>query len=204
MQDIYHSISHFGRILGSLFYYAPEEEQNQWLITFFQRENWQADVNFLPCEVLERIQTLFTRNPADIAQLAAQFQALFIGPDALPAPPWGSVYLDKDAVIFGASLSEMRDFLLKNRIELSLPVNEPEDHFGLMLMLLAFLAENQPHLVAEYLEQHLLPWTPRFLALLAEQSVSDFYAGLGLLADALLDYWQQAMGLQAKAMPLYR
>ncbi len=204
MQDIYHSIFHFGRILGSLFYYAPQEEQNQWLITFFQQENWQTDVGFLAPQSIERIQTAFMRSTTDVEQLAAQYQQLFIGPNKLPAPPWGSPYLDKDTATVGSSLLGMRDFLLKNRIELSLPRNQPEDHFGLMLMLLAFLAENQPHLLAEYLTQHLLPWSHRFLTLLAEQQISDFYAGLALLADALLNHWQQAMGLQVKVMPLYR
>ncbi|WP_040977176.1 Tat proofreading chaperone DmsD [Necropsobacter massiliensis] len=204
MQDIYHSISHFGRILGSLFYYAPQDEQNQWLITFFQQENWQTDVGFLAPQRIARIQSAFIRSTADVKQLTAQYQQLFVGANKLPAPPWGSAYLDKEATSVASSLLDMRDFLQKNRIELSLPCNQPEDHFGLMLMLLAFLAENQPHLLAEYLTQHLLPWSHRFLTLLAEQQTSDFYAGLALLADALLDYWRQAMGLQVKAMPLYR
>ena len=71
-------------------------------------------------------------------------------------------------------------------------------------MLLAYLAENQPHLLQEYLTQHLLPWSTRFLTLLAEQSESDFYAGLGLLSGALLNHWQQRMSLSVKEMPLYR
>ena len=33
--------------------------------------------------------------------LTEQYQNLFIGPNELLAPPWGSVYLDPECVIFG-------------------------------------------------------------------------------------------------------
>ncbi len=203
MQDIYASMSDFGRILGALFYYPPSETQNLPLLEFFQTEDWQTDVDFLPSDTLAQIQQCFDKT-ADLERLNEQYQTLFIGPNALPAPPWGSVYLDKEAVIFGSSLLELREFMQQNQIGLALSSNEPEDHFGLMLMLLAYLAENQPHLLQEYLTQHLLPWSPRFLTLLAEQPESDFYAGLGLLSGALLNHWQQRMSLSVKEMPLYR
>ena len=35
-----------------------------------------------------------------------EYRRLFVGPQAKVAPPWGSVYLDKDQVIFGASTME--------------------------------------------------------------------------------------------------
>ena len=68
-------------------------------------------------------------------KLNDDYQALFIGPNALPAPPWGSVYLDKEAVIFGSSLLELRNFMRQHGISLQLAQKEPEDHFGLMMMM---------------------------------------------------------------------
>ena len=69
-------------------------------------------------------------------------QRLFIGPWALPAPPWGSVWLDKESVLFGDSTLALRQWMRENGIALEADGNEPEDHFGTVLLLAAWLCEN--------------------------------------------------------------
>ncbi|SMB80215.1 chaperone TorD involved in molybdoenzyme TorA maturation [Pasteurella testudinis DSM 23072] len=205
MDSIQTSISQFGRILGSLFYTAPEQAQNRPLLELFRQDEWQAGCDFLTAAQREQIQHCLTQGIAQgQAQLSEDFQALFIGPNALPAPPWGSVYLDKEAVIFGSSLLELRDFMQRHGISLSLAQNEPEDHFGLMLMMAAWLAENQPQQLGEFLQQHLLPWSGRFLELLTAEQHRTFYCGLGLLSQALLADWQQRLRLDVPKVRLYR
>ncbi len=61
-------------------------------------------------------------------------QRLFIGPWALPAPPWGSVWLDKESVLFGDSTLALRQWMRENGIALEADGNEPEDHFGTVLL----------------------------------------------------------------------
>jgi TorA maturation chaperone TorD len=79
--------------------------------------------------------------PAD-EPLTDAWQRLFIGPYALPAPPWGSVWLDRESVLFGDSTLALRQWMRENGIAFEMQQNEPEDHFGTLLLLAAWLAEN--------------------------------------------------------------
>ncbi len=66
-------------------------------------------------------------------------QRLFIGPYALPSPPWGSVWLDRESVLFGDSTLALRQWMRENGIQFEMQQNEPEDHFGSLLLLAAGL-----------------------------------------------------------------
>lgn len=209
MNPVLTSISQFGRILGSLFYYSPDQAQNQPLLALFAGEQWQSSCDFLPQALLQQLQSDFTDSiKQGMEKLNDDYQALFIGPNALPAPPWGSVYLDKEAVIFGSSLLELRNFMRQHGISLQLAQKEPEDHFGLMMMA-AWLAEDQsannnPQPLAEFLQQHLLPWSGRFLELLSAEQNRTFYCNLALLSQKLLAHWQQELQLEVAEVRLYR
>lgn len=201
MQNSYTQIAQFGRILGSLFYAEPNSEQNQPLVALLQNGDWQSEYQFLNENKRSEIQKNLQNATSE--QLNEAYQALFIGPNALPAPPWGSVYLDKESVLFGDSLLHLRTFLSDNQIAFSLNQNEPEDHIGLMLMLAAYLAEATPHLLKPFFAEHLLPWAYRFLALFNAEN-SPFYQGLGELTEALLREWQKNLEIQPLVLQLYR
>ena len=93
------------RILGAMFYYPPESEQTQALIAAFRQGDWQTQWP-LASEALAPLVPLFSAECEE--SIAEAWQRLFIGPWALPAPPWGSVWLDKESVLFGASTLELR------------------------------------------------------------------------------------------------
>lgn len=192
-------ISTSGRILGSLFYYEPSSEQAKSALNFFKQTDWEAQWGSV-----ENPQIAALIRQGLQQDLSEQYQALFIGPNALPAPPWGSVYLDPEAVIFGNSLLDLRDFLQQNQIAFSANQQEPEDHFGLMLMLSAYLAENKVELLSEFLSRHFLIWSGRYLELLTAQSDYPFYQGLGLLAQSTLNEWQEKLALIIPKVQFYR
>lgn len=53
--------------------------------------------------------------------------------------------------------------------------NEPEDHFGSLLLLTARLAENERHTECEQLlARHLFPWSSRFLDVFIEKLITRF------------------------------
>ena len=106
-------------------------------------------------------------------------------------------------MIFGNSLVELRTFLKTHQIAFSSKENEPEDHFGLMLMLTAYLAENKPELLKEFFAQHLLTWSDRYLQLLAEQADYPFYQGLSLIARQTLQRWKTELALTVPKVQLY-
>ena len=126
------------------------------------------------------------------AGLAREHQRLFVGPAALPAPPWGSVYLDEESVLFGDSTRALQAFAGRHGIALETGQREPLDHFGLVCWLVAHAAEaSDEAAVHELLCEHLLPWSGRFLSLFEEASAgTPFYQAAAGLARLTLDALQ--------------
>ena len=190
MQKTFQQISLYGRLLGASFYYEPSDSRIAGVLDFFSQPTWTEEWE-IPLEekACEKITALI--NQGLTQDLTEQYQNLFIGPNELVAPPWGSVYLDPECVIFGNSLLALRDFLKRHQIAFQAQQDEPEDHIGLMLMLAAYLAETRPHLLVEFLSQHLLTWVPHFLNKLANVENHPFYQGLAQLTLITHDDWKQ-------------
>ncbi|MFU2316727.1 Tat proofreading chaperone DmsD [Rahnella sp. PCH160] len=193
------SISLTGKILGAMLFYPPHSEQVQPVIALLQDSDWMP---MWPCatpEAKARAAELFAQLDASAEDLNDAWQRLFVGPYALPAPPWGSVYLDKESVIFGDSTLALRQWMRVNHIEPHLTQAEPEDHIGLMLMMSAWLAENAPQQLGEFLTAHLLPWAGRYFELLGIKAEHPWYEGVAVLAESTLNGWRQALALEMPA-----
>ena len=80
----------------------------------------------------------------------------------------------------------------------------PEDHIGLMLALLSFLAVERPELVDDFLRDHLLTWAPHYLDTLEEAATHSFYEGLARLTRATLAGIQRERGLVVDVPRFYR
>ncbi|WP_211959058.1 Tat proofreading chaperone DmsD [Budvicia diplopodorum] len=187
------AVSLTGRMLGAVLYYSPDSDDLAPILDLLQHDEWSGE---WPCGEdidIQRAAALISSGlTSDNAEtLAEAYQRLFIGPDALPAPPWGSVYLDHESVIFGDSTLALRNWQAELGIEVQQQQREPEDHIGLLLMLAAWLAESRPEHITPLLAEHLLPWSGRFLALLEEKAEHPFYQGMALLTRIALDDWQQ-------------
>lgn len=136
--------------------------------------------------------------------LAWEYRRLFVGPAAKAAPPWGSVYTDREQVAFGASTLELRAWMRSHGVARLGGEKDPEDHIGLMLALMAWLAQNQPADLDEFLCLHLLPWAGHFLDLMATAAEHPFYEGLARLTRATLDGIQAARDIQVEYPRFYR
>ncbi|HEM8643209.1 TPA: Tat proofreading chaperone DmsD, partial [Enterobacter hormaechei] len=112
--------------------FAPDSEQTAPLVSALTAGDWMQDWP-LAQESLQPVASMF-KNPSDEA-LKDAWQRLFIGPYALPAPPWGSVWLDRESVLFGDSTLALRQWMRENHIAFEIQQNEPEDHFGTLLTL---------------------------------------------------------------------
>lgn len=190
------------RALGALFYYPPDSPQAAPLVEAFRHGEWQASWP-LPDATLEPLAAGFSQPSPE--PLTAAFQRLFIGPDALPAPPWGSVWLDRESVLFGDSTLALRQWMREEKILFASEQNEPEDHIGTLLLLAAWLAENERAGACEQLlAWHILPWSTRFLTVFSEQAAHPFYASLGQLARLTLADWQRQLLMPVADKPLYR
>lgn len=180
------------RILGALFYYSPERPEVKALIaclpTLPSLYAWADPQTVSPlCE-----------NWPDAAEddLNWQYSVLFEGQGEMVAPPWGSVYLEKDNLLMGETTAGYRAFLRSYGLAFDGQQQEPEDQFGLMLLACsAFLERGNRQAAMVLLEQHLLPWAPRYLALLQQNAVSPFYARLAQIAGLYLQDVKQQQAL---------
>lgn len=141
---------------------------------------------------------------AEDDDLVWEYRRLFIGPAPKPAPPWGSVYTDRECVVFGQTTLELRAWMREQGIERLVDDKTPEDHIGLMLVLMAWIAGNRPEALDEYLSLHLLTWSSHFLDQLAGAADQPFYEGLARLAQASLEGIQAQLALDVTYPRFYR
>ena len=119
--------------------------------------------------------------------LAWEFRRLFVGPGPKAAPPWGSVYTDHDGVMFGESALALGAWMRANGITRMAPDGSPDDHIGLVLSLMSWIALNKPALLDEFLGDHVLTWSSHFLEKLEREAQHSFYRGLAVLTRASLE-----------------
>ena len=141
---------------------------------------------------------------AEADDLVWEYRRLFVGPAPKPAPPWGSVYTDRECVVFGASTLALRAWMRGRGIARLADDKTPEDHIGLMLVLMAWIARNQPEDLDEFLQEHLLTWSSHFLDQLIEAADQPFYEGLARLTKASLEGIQAELALDVVYPRFYR
>ena len=205
MSDIQHNndaLAFSARILGALFYFSPNDELAVPLVSAFQNGEWREQ---WPYEVTNTDALAATFAQPTTETLPEAWQRLFIGPAALPSPPWGSVWLDRENVLFGDSTLALRQWMRENHIAFDVEQNEPEDHFGTLLMLAAWLVENNQHTACDQLlAWHLLPWANAFLNEFSAKADHPFYVALGQLAQQTLSQWRSQLLIPVADKKLYR
>ncbi|CEO40962.1 molecular chaperone TorD family protein [Photobacterium kishitanii] len=183
------------RIIGGLFYYHPSQYETVGINAVLRLDN----TGFSQFD-----KTTAAISATDPHTLSVWHDELFTGIGEMKAPPWGSVYLDKEAVVFGDSTLHYRQFLLQCGIEFEAKHNEPEDQFGLMLMVIASLIEDKKFdAVAELLSVHLLPWAPHYLALFQQAAPVGAYRELADLGQSFITAVAQQFNAIAAPHKIY-
>ncbi|MFM4937801.1 TorD/DmsD family molecular chaperone [Aeromonas enteropelogenes] len=169
----------YSRLLGALLYHPPS---SQTVVTILDGFAEQED------ELLQRLSRLAGATMPD--ELAADFFNLLQGSGTMPSPPWGSVYLDPENVLFGCSTLEYRTFLSHLGITCDTGMREPEDHIGLMLMMFSVLLDRGDIANANtLLAAHLMPFAPTMLGKMKENANTDFYQAVAAFTLSWLNLY---------------
>lgn len=116
-------------------------------------------------------------------EAVGQYTRLFIGPGTLPSPPWESVHLGTDRLIFQESTLAVRDAYRRGGFKAAGYPREPDDHLGTECSFMAALAQRAGDAWAagnkeaalsdlaiqrDFLDRHLLRWIGLFSCRLRE------------------------------------
>lgn len=119
-----------------------------------------------------------------LEDIQVEYTRLFI--NAVPltiAPPFGSVYLDRDRNLHGPSTEKVQIFYRKQNFELVNPSAIP-DEISIELDFLALLIANNKFVEEdEFLSKYFRPWFTQFQDLVIKESHHPFYKGLIRLID---------------------
>ncbi|GAA5186831.1 TorD/DmsD family molecular chaperone [Ferrimonas gelatinilytica] len=141
----------------------------------------------------------------DFDAIERDYYQLFVGPGGMAAYPWGSVYTDKENLVFGDTTLAWQQFCQQQGLTFELDHNEPQDHIGLILAVLSQLFEQGDETaIMTLLSDHLLPWSHRFTEAVTTQAHTGFYRGFGQLTALLLADWQQRLEVTPAPLTLYR
>lgn len=203
------AIADCAKVIGVVFSTDPRDPGAASVIEGLSQMDLTADWPFGDREQLKSAQDKIREGAKDAGSLHDEYARQFIGPDHFEAPQWASVYLDPDEVVFGNSHLEVRDFMRKNGIGHAkgdgMPDRgrEPDDSFGKETLLLSWLADDRPALVAEFLSQHLMTWAPRYLELFNDAVEQPFWVGMCALTRTTLDDMLEMLGASVPFRKLY-
>ncbi len=145
----------------------------------------------------------------DWRQVEFAFNRLFVGPKALLAPPYASVYLEPQPQLMGRTTLQIRE--LYTLLDLNSPWKNvvPDDHISLELdayrQLLAAEAVTQtPELdmARTYLGAHLRRWLPSFIARIQQAGVTP--PAIWFVAARLAAWVVTTAGVEATDQSLSR
>lgn len=187
--------------------YLRSLKENQLAGDFpFQEE--AAEIGEGAAKVQDYLNTQDVLSAKGYDRLHWDYTRLFIGPYSLPAPPWESVYLNKDKLLFQEETHRVRLAYLKYAFLPKHYQQEADDHLGLELDFMYQLAnltmekgaagdqDGFKELLrdqADFLKQHLLLWVPAFAANVRASADTGFYQGMARILQGFIQIDGQAL-----------
>lgn len=146
-------------------------------------------------------QNTFVSGQESFENLHWDFTRLFIGPEAPPAPPWESVYVSRDKLLFQESTNAVKQFYERAGFKMQTKEYEAADHIGYELDFMYHLSTNtlghlnnaDVHhnlldLQIQFLNQHLLAFTEMFAQRIIQHADTEFYRSAATLLHHFLQH----------------
>jgi len=163
-------------------------------------------------EAVARITNWLTRYPdygTALLELDKEYTRLFI--TAYPkvvAPPYSSVYLDKERLVWGKSTAEAARLYEAAGLGISENFHDIPDHIAAEMEFVSHLILEQyrpeqtgatktqelASIERQFLTDHLFKWASLFFGRVAEYSKVTFYSGIALLAQKFIEYESKTFG----------
>jgi len=175
------------------------EHTREGLQLLVQEDDHQFDSYF---KLFDQCRKAMSVDPKDtIEKLKGEYTYLLIGPNKLPAPPWESVYLTKERLIFQESTLKVRRSYMKYNFLPSNYPHEADDHLALELDFMVHLAKlSQEYFENEkkeklksvlldqksFLNDHLLVWIGDFAEEIQQGKTQYFYPQMANLTNQVL------------------
>jgi TorA maturation chaperone TorD len=205
-------------VLGKAIQSKPDKEWLQSLIdedifSEFPLESKDKDIE----AGLFQLQSWCQENQGGIShesfsKVEMDYSRLFVGLGKTIAPPWESVYFNEARMIFQEQTLQVRQWYRRFGLEPENLHKEPDDHIGLELSFLAYLAglslqaleahdedtfEQIMQAQRQFISEHLLQWAPDWCKLVEENATTYFYCGLAKLIRGTLYWFAESLGVQA-------
>lgn len=189
------------RLLSACFY-QPEEaflEED----VFGQLKTSMAKVHPQAVPEIVALEAAFKGVGLDVLQL--DYSRLFLGPFAILAKPYGSVYLDGDKVVMGDSTVNALTLYREGQFDIAEDFREMPDHIAVELEFLYLLtfqigrvsegAEKSDllRLKQKFLTEHLGKWVAPFAEAIRKGADTDFYRHLADIAERIVTQDSKAL-----------
>lgn len=146
------------------------------LDTFLTELGWDDEAQSIRQSIFEGADWL--------ESIQVEHTRLFV--NAIPsviAPPYGSVYLSADGMLYGPSAEKAKAFYKEQGFDLVGEADIP-DHISFELEFLAILTEEGKELEEEFfLQKHFRPWFPKFQTRILQEGQHPFYGVIVNLID---------------------
>lgn len=151
-------------------------------------------------ESARRMAEAFSRCGAE--ELAVEYARLFVGPQRVIAPPYGSIYLEEGRRVMGDSTLDVLHTYQEEGLHLDSEFKELPDHIAAELEFMYYLTakgenaasrgevkEAAGRLAAReaFMTRHLRRWVPGFCARIKDGTGSDFYRSLADCVAGLIE-----------------
>ena len=166
-------------------------------------ESWPLDRTHTDAAAgLERMVRFTTDwTPDSMALLEWDYMRLFIGVGKTHAPPFESVYLSEEHILFERETLEVRQWYAKYGLRVPQLHVVPDDHIGYELFFVARLSDRVASLLdsgeteaatavredcRRFVETHPHRWVDLFVSRILGHAQTDFYAAIGLMTRSVV------------------
>ena len=182
-------------------YYLPEQE------TLDQLGDLEAALSQICPEAVADVASM--RQEADLDRLKIDFSQLFVGPFKLLAAPYGSVYLEGQRAVMGASTIDAEKCYLEAGLDIADSLNDAPDHIAVELEFVYYLIYQEIKAYGNgnaddaagwlqrqqsFLNRHVGIWSEDFTAAVEQSAKTAFYRHLARATRLFIAGDREAIG----------